>query len=60
MLFIMQDGWTAIIWATSTAKFDILKLLIDSGGDINFRNNVSDLLVVILSVAPLTVLLLLF
>ena len=35
---------------------DIVKLLVDSGGDINARSNVSDLLVIILSVTPLPVL----
>ena len=32
---------------------DILKLLVDSGGDINVRDNVSGMLVMILSVTPL-------
>ena len=31
------------MWAAKWSHFDILKLLVDSGGDINFRDIVSDL-----------------
>jgi ankyrin repeat protein len=34
-------GNTAIIYAAGNGKIDCLKLLVDSGGDINVRDNVS-------------------
>ena len=46
--------WTAITIAARKGFIDILNLLIDSGGDINVRDNVSDMLVMILSVTPLS------
>ena len=38
----MQVGETAIIHAATNGCIDILKLLVDSGGKINIRDNVSD------------------
>ena len=43
------------MYAAAGGCIDCLKLLVDSGGDINVRDNVSDLLVMILSVTPLPV-----
>ncbi len=45
---VMKNGSTAIIWAALKGHIDCLKLLVDSGGDINVRDNVSDLRVMIL------------
>ena len=48
-------GNTAITWAAGNGHIDCLKLLVDSGGDINGRDIVSDMFVIILSVTPLPV-----
>ena len=37
------------MWATRNNQIDCLKLLVDSGGDINVRDNVSDFFVIMLS-----------
>ena len=43
------------MYAADRGHIDCLKLLVDSGGDINVRDKVSDLLVMMLSVTPLPV-----
>ncbi len=39
------------MWAAFNGQISMLKLLIDSGGDVNVRDNVSDMLVMLLSVS---------
>ena len=51
----VQGGRTAVIHTARWAKNDCLKLLVDSGGDINVRDNVSDMFVMMLSVTPLPI-----
>ena len=41
--------------ASMRGDLDILKLLVDNGGDINVRDNVSEMIIMILSVTPLPV-----
>ena len=38
---VMKNGSTAIIWAARFGHIDILKLLVDSGGNINVRDKVN-------------------
>ena len=45
---------TAIMLAAIRGNTNCLKFLVDSGGDINVRDNVSPVLVMILSVTPLS------
>ena len=49
---IIKVGLNATAWAANFNHIDCLKLLVDCGGDINDRCNVSDMLVMTLSVTP--------
>ena len=36
-----QDGWTALILASSNGHKEVAKLLVDHGADVNIKENVS-------------------
>lgn len=40
-MFQDDGGWTAMIWATEYRHVEIVKLLLQSGADINIRDKVS-------------------
>jgi ankyrin repeat protein len=47
-LFNFKDGDTALIEASKKGHFEVLKLLIENGGDLNIQNKVKIIVFLIL------------
>ena len=41
----LQDGWTALMWASYKGHLDCVKNLLDKGAEVNMQNKVSAVLV---------------
>ena len=45
---LLQNGFTALIWASWNGHLNVVRTLLDSGGDINAKDNVSNQMMMII------------
>ena len=41
-LFLCQDGWTPLHWASSEGRIEVVRLLLDRGAGIQAQDKVSE------------------